>query len=342
MARVFDKPARIFLGLFILFLGEIMMDSSFAQLRTLYVVTRSTKSFRIQSQKNPVVGLFATRDRGMSWRHLGWTYTKCFSVAISEVNRQKTFYLACGNGVQISTDNGRMWKLATGWNITECLKVAVDRQNPDIIYTATAYGIFKSTDGGQTWQEKNKGLTSTFTPTILIDPKNPQRLFCATEAGVHRSDNAGDLWEPTGLWGLGVRTIVQNVRHPNILVAGTENDGIFISTDYGKTWQQKNHGLTHKTVYALALSPQNPQLIFAGTFQGGVFKTLDSGQQWWPMNHNLGNLDIHALLIDPLDTNTIYAGTLNDGVWLTTDGGKNWEFIGLETSQVWDMIMWDH
>jgi len=59
------------------------------------------------------------------------------------------------------------------------------------------------------------------------------------------------------------------------------------------------------------------------------------------VNNGLRILDIHALLIDPNNKNTVYAGTLNDGLWLSENGGKNWKFIGLETSQVWDMVIVD-
>lgn len=302
----------------------------------LFVVTRSTKKFRIGSQENPTVGLFSTSDRGKHWRHYGWQYFKCFSVAIAE---KQIFYLACGNGVFKSNDGGQSWAITTGENITECLKVAIDPGNPDHVYAATAYGIFKTTDGGRTWQEKNRGLTSTFTPTVIIDRANPRRLFCATEAGIHRSDDGAEQWQPIALLGLGIRTMVQHPEQHNYLMAGTEDDGVFISQDHGKTWQQKITGLTHKTIYALTFAPQNPKILYAGTFQGGIYKSTDGGDSWLPVNNNLGNLDLHALVVDPADERTVYAGTLNDGVWLSEDAGGSWRFIGLETSQVWDMVV---
>jgi len=306
---------------------------------TLYVVTRSTKVFRLQNKDNPTVGLFATSNKGKSWNHYGWKYTKCFSVSIAQQNNRPLFYLSCGNGVLKSDDGGTNWTITTGWNITECLKTAIDPTDPNIVYAATAYGIFKTTDGGQSWAEKNKGLASTFTPTVIIDSQDHQLLFCATEAGVHRSRDAGEHWEPIGLLGLGIRTLVQHPAQPNRLAAGTEDDGVFISEDYGKTWGQKIKGMTHLTVYALAFAPQNPDVIYAGTFQGGIFKSIDGGGNWQAINNGLRVLDIHALLVDPTDQNTIYAGTLNDGLWLSEDGGANWRFIGLETSQVWDLVI---
>jgi len=307
---------------------------------TLYVVTRSTKVFKLNRQDNPTVGLFSTSDNGKTWQHYGWKYTKCFSVSIAKLNNKEIFYLSCGNGVLKSPDQGKNWIISTGWNITECLKTAIDPINPHIVYDATAYGIFKTTDGGKTWKEKNQGLISTFTPTVVIDREDHNILFCATEAGVHRSLNGGDLWEPIGLLGLGIRTLIQHPEYPNLLAVGTEDDGVFISEDRGKTWGQRINGMTNKTIYALAFAPQDPNIIYAGTFRGGIFKSIDRGNSWTVVNNGLRILDIHALLVDPKNKNSVYAGTLNDGVWISKDGGKNWQFIGLETSQVWDMVIW--
>jgi photosystem II stability/assembly factor-like uncharacterized protein len=302
--------------------------------KTLYVVTRSTKTYRIGQLENPVVGLFSTEDRGVTWRHYGWPYTKCFSASMMNDD----IYLSCGNGVLKSNDSGDSWIISTGWKMTECLKTAIDVTDPDIVYSATAYGIFRTADGGETWKEKNAGLASTFTPAVIIDRSDSRRLFCATESGIHRSENRADTWEPVALLGKGIRTIVQHPEEGDLLAVGTEDDGVFISTDHGRTWIQMNNGLTTKTVYAVAFASQNADVIYTGTFRGGIFKSSDGGKHWKAVNTDLKNLDIHALLVDPDNIDIVYAGTLNDGVWMSTNAGASWKFIGLETSQVWDML----
>lgn len=315
-----------------------LCGSALANTPTLYVVTRSTKVFRLGKAEFPSVGLFSTRDEGKHWQHYGWYYTKCFSAATTIIDGQRVYYLACGNGVQKSPDGGKHWILTTGWENTEVLKVAIDPVDKQTVYAATAYGIFKTENGGETWAEKNRGLTSTYTETVLIDRSDPSLLFCATESGIHRSENGGERWEPVALLGVGIRTLVQHPMNPDLFAAGTEDDGIFISNDHGKTWHQKNSGLTHKTVYSLVFSPHDTTTMYAGTFGGGVFKSDNGGESWHSVNQGLRVLDIHALVVDPSDRNRVYTGTLNDGVWVSQNAGETWRFIGLETSQVWDMF----
>lgn len=306
---------------------------------TLYVVTRSTQKFRIGGRDNPSVGLFTTTDRGQTWQHHGWHYTKCFSVAIAPGSGGQVLYLSCGNGVLKSADGGDSWTISSGWQMTECLKAAVEPGNPQIVYAATAYGIFRSTDGGQSWQEKNSGLASTFTASILIDVRNPATVWTATEAGVYRSTDRGETWSNAGLAGKGIRTLVQSRRDASVFWLGTEDDGVFVSRDGGTSWQPRSEGLAHRTVYALALDPADAQVLYAGTFRGGVYKSRDGGQSWQAHNNGLTVLDIHALLVDPGDSRVVYCGTMGGGVFMSEDAGANWRFIGLETSQVWDLVM---
>jgi len=305
----------------------------------LYVITRSTEKFKIMGRDNPSVGLFTTSDRGTTWEHHGWHFTKCFSAVVSPKEKGRVIYLACGNGVQKTEDYGKSWAIVTGWQMTECLKVAVDPVNTNIVYAATAYGIFKSSDAGKTWHEKNQGFESTFTASILIDRTNPDHLFAATETGVYQSTNGAASWQLSGSGKLGIRTIIQSMHDEKTLFIGTEDDGVFVSKDSGKSWSARSNGLESKTVYALAQDPKNRNVLYAGTFKGGVFKSTDEGRSWKKKNQGLKRLDIHALIVDPADSNVVYCGTMGGGAFMSVDAGASWKFIGLATSQVWDFAI---
>ena len=308
-----------------------------AQQHTLYMSILSSHKHRLGAADNPLVGLFVSTNMGDTWTHRGWReYIRIF---YSEVGPDGTIWSACGNGALRSTDNGLTWKVTTGWQVTEVLKVRVDPLHARRVYAATAYGVFRSTDLGDTWVEKNSGLRRPFTSDICIDRARTTTLFAATEEGIFKSTDSGDHWALAGLRGLSVRTIVQNPDQSTSFLAGTEDDGVFFSNDGGATWTQKIAGLAHKTVYAIAVDPARPSRILLGTHGGGVYRSTDGGESWVQSSNGLNNPDVHAVVIVPSRTDTVFAGTLNGGLFRSTNGGESWEFNSQEEAQVWGLFI---
>jgi photosystem II stability/assembly factor-like uncharacterized protein len=258
-----------------------------------------------------------------------------------------------------STDGGNTWR--TVFNhpeagdpcpLVECRHgfraIAYAPSNPNIVYAGMSrsrrtvdngefpgpsFGMFKSTDGGETWAEINNGLE-----TSLI---NIHRI------AVHPTD-------------------------PNVVYIGTWKDGVFKTTDGGQSWVLKNNGLVSADVRSLAIDPQNPEVLYAGLGEGaGVFKSTDGGDLWGAINTGL-NIECPSYLlpigrvkqgisleppprrvvgadyytvpwtsiwdiaIDPTDSQTLYAADHHSGVYLSTDGGATWVAIneGLSTRAV--------
>jgi len=98
-------------------------------------------------------GLWTSDDSGATWKHLGWSHVKCYSVAVVDSSFGKTLYLACGNGLMRSTDAGLHWRMLTDWRIAEVMDVAVDQRSPAKLTIATATGLWTSADSGGYWQE---------------------------------------------------------------------------------------------------------------------------------------------------------------------------------------------
>lgn len=323
----------------IFFLVELLIvaDSLNAQQETIYMAVLSSRKHHIGALDNPTVGLFISTDAGATWQHRGWRgYIRTF---YTETGSDGTIWSACGNGVLQSSDNGATWRITSGWNMTEALKVKVDPANPSIAYAATAYGIFKTTDKGEHWQEKNSGFQKPFTADVVIDQSNTSRLFAATENGLYRSSNSGNHWSLAGLKGKGIRTILQDPNNNATFFAGTENDGVYISRDGGKFWKQHNNGLNHFTVYTIVVDHTDPQTIYVGTHGGGVYRSRDSGLTWMQKSDGLQNLDTHSLCVLPSNPRIIFAGTLNGGLFKSTDGGETWEFNSQDEGQVWGLFV---
>jgi len=325
-------------------LSAVAVQGAVAQEPTIYAAVLSNKKFVVGST-NPQTGIFYSKTQNLQWQHTCWNNARVFSLAVDPASNGKTIWAACGNGAMKSTDGGKTWKITTNWEVTEVLQVCIDPTNSKIVYIGTAYGVFKTTDGGKTWQRKTKGLkepSDTFTSALLIDKAQPKVIFAGTENGLYVSKDAGESWSAIGgatLRGKGIRRLVQSLLNPKILMVGTENDGVFKSTDSGETWQQMNKGLEHLTVYALAFDPKNDSIIYAGGYGGGVYKTTDGGQSWTNSSMGFDILDIHSLAVDPVNTRVIFAGTTGGGIFRSIDAGQTWQHAGLEGASVWNIVI---
>lgn len=310
--------------------------NSAAQPETIYMSVLSSKKHQWGNIENPVIGIFRSSDTGRSWEHIGWRgYIRTF---YTETGPDGTIWAGCGNGVLRSEDNGKSFTITTGWEITEVLKVRVHPYRPDVAYAGTAYGVFKTIDKTHTWSEMNNGLPKLpFTSDILIDRQKPTRIFAATEDGMYVSFDGAGEWNRAGLKGIGIRTIVQHPTTASVLYTGTEDYGIYTSSDGGVTWNQINNGLEHLTVYAIAIDETTPDILYAGTHGGGVYRSVNGGITWKRVSEGLTNFDVHSLLVLPSDSNIVFAGTLNGGLFISYNGGDSWNFNSQEGGQVWGL-----
>ncbi len=297
-----------------------------------YMSVLASRKHRHNASDNPVVGLFASTDGGVTWAHRGWReYIRMF---YTEAGQDGTIWSACGNGVLRSTDGGATWRVTTGREVTEVLKVHVSPGDARTVFAATAYGVIRSTDFGDSWHTVTRGFHRTFTSDLAIDRANVLRILAAAEEGLYESKDGGDSWRRTDFPHPMVNVIVQHPARPLEFWLGTEENGIFRSTDGGKRWKQA--GLPGRTIYAVAFDPSRPDRMYAGTYGGGVFRSDDGGRTWGEKNAGLKNLDVHSILAVPP---ALLCGTLNGGLYRSTDGGESWVFNSQDDAQVWGLSL---
>ncbi len=307
--------------------------SSVAQESTIYVTVISTKLF-VVGAANPQTGLFFQQpSEDTVWHHSGPVNIRGNGIAVYPPSKGKVAYIASGNGLHKTTDGWAFWKIVTGWNITEVLGVALDTRNESNIFIASAYGVYKSSDEGATWKQTFKGFTSG----VIVDFSNSSVLYCAAEDGALKSIDGGETWTRTGPSVRRVRTIRQSPKDPNVLLAGTEENGIYRTGDSGATWTKMEAGIDHPTFYAIAFDPTNPSVAYAGGYSTGVYRSTDGGTSWTRSCQGFAVDHIHAIGVDPQRSQRVYVGTLGDGVYRSDDGGKTWRNIGLQGSQVWSL-----
>jgi photosystem II stability/assembly factor-like uncharacterized protein len=318
-----------------LLVGSASVELLQARQDAIYMSVPNSHKHRLGALDNPTVGLFVSTDDGTTWNHLGWRgYIRTF---YTEAGSDGTLWSACGNGVMRSTDTGKSWRITTGWQVTEVLKIKVDALTPARAYATTAYGVFKTENGGETWQERNHGFLKPFISDIVIDRHQPTRLLAASEDGIYLSSNGGANWRRVGIQGKGVRTIVQHPVVKELFFAGTEDDGVFVSRDDGKRWIATNNGLQNLTIYSIACDRSNPAVLYVGTHGGGVYRSSDGGKSWKQKAEGLSNLVVHSIVVLPSNSSVLFAGTLNGGLFKSTDSGEHWRFNSQEEAQVWGL-----
>jgi photosystem II stability/assembly factor-like uncharacterized protein len=187
--------------------------------------------------------------------------------------------MACspaGAGVLVSHDGGATWGRAVDDNTRDLsiIDLAVDPTDAQTVYIATFEGLFRTTDGGQSW-EMLPAPTEGYTRVVAVDPSDPQHIVIGLERiGAYVSTDGGTAWE-AGFAGLepngSLRDIVFDPTNPQVVYASDLLSGIFRSTDGGRTWERINNGLRTRAALGLAISADG-QHLYAAADGEGVFR----------------------------------------------------------------------
>lgn len=186
-------------------------------------------------------------------------------------------------------------------------------------------GILRSTNGGESFDYANTGLTSLSILSLLGDRTTPGVFYAGTLTGIHKSTDGGATWNNLG-GSIGAVILVMDPSNHDILYAGNSpNGGVTKSVDGGISWTTLSTGLGVPPVFGLAIDPRNPQVLYAGTAGTGAWRTADGGQSWTRLDIDTS---VWSILVDPDDSSIVYAGTNGAGVFRSQDGGLTFAAIG--------------
>ncbi len=316
-------------------------------------------------------GVYASEDGGAHWRKI---LTPCYgvvgAVAVAPSDARR-IYAAVEEHFYRSADSGVTWTdlgfNLPGFKMGPPIAIDVHPTDADIVYlNGYGGGIYRSFDGGATWESANKGYTGAHVLDIAADSQDSSRIYAtASNCGVFRSDDAGQSYQ--GILSADARFGVPRVVALDPAGSGTvyTSDGgrnaFFRSCDLGRTWEAiasigtafgavaARHGPS-AVVTEILVSPQDRSTIFLGATVGnplkpgelsreeglGVYKSMNGGATWQMANVGLSSLQVIALVMDPVDPEVLYVGTFSAGVARTADGGSHWEPInsGLPSLEV--------
>ena len=225
-------------------------------------------------------------DGGATWHsiHVGMIDdSDVFSLAVERSNPSRIFASAC-SGIYRSGNRGDQWTKMQGIPGTN-RRTHIILQDPveeRILYAGTTQGLWKSLDGGLTWQKPNP--YPYVINSIAILPTDHNQLYLATDrSGILKSPDGGRSYQSINE-GFINRNISRFLSEDKLYVTSNYDGdfgGVFASPDSGQSWLLKANqlALKGKNVISLAISPTNPNVIFAGTYEG-LLKSENQGMTW--------------------------------------------------------------
>ncbi|TAL70315.1 MAG: T9SS type A sorting domain-containing protein [Bacteroidetes bacterium] len=266
-------------------------------------------------------------------------------ICISTINAQ---WMPCNNGLSKKAVNGILIKDTN-------------------IFIATDVGVYYSSDYGDSWSEKNSGITypgisnlvligdiifaSTFGKGVFLTtdngnnwiPKNDSinnysiysmaagsnKLFIGTLGrGIYKSLDSGNTWIDITQEIVSPYINTLAINGNNLFVGIGGGAGVYLSTDEGNSWLPKGNGLMEIINHIYIYNDS----IFTASI-GGIFLSVDSGNNWSSRNSGLTDTNVHRIIVYG---NNLFAGTFNRGIYLSTDNGNSWAIKNDGLTNYWD------
>jgi photosystem II stability/assembly factor-like uncharacterized protein len=210
--------------------------------------------------------------------------------------------------------------------------VVIDPARPDTVYAFSSdSGIFKTTDGGKSWSEINKGLTIRLTLSInalAIDRRDTNTIFAATYEGVFKSVNGGVSW--ARVWQSYVfSSLAIDPSDSRILYGGRSaslnENCMFKSTDGGARWVPLKNQFGIKHIQDVEIVQSKTNIVYAGTDKG-LIKSVDGGANWTISTLGMPEAWVYRVAVNSSNPSAIYA-TTKESIFKSVDGGANWTVI---------------
>nr|WP_321414931.1 glycosyl hydrolase [uncultured Allomuricauda sp.] len=328
-------------------------------------------------------GIWKTTDDGITWKNVSDGFLKTGTVgdiAVSESNPNiviagmgehpaRGVMTSMGDGVYKSTDAGKTWKHIGLDRTRHISDVIIHPNNPDIIFIAAQgaqygpsedRGIYRSTNGGKTWEKVLYVNDITGASSLSMDMNNPLILYAAmwqhertpwtitsggASSGFYKSTDGGTTWDKMekglpkefGKSGISVSRANSDVVYAVIEAEG-EKGGVYKSTDAGKTWKQTNKDRINiaRSWYYMEIFADTQDENIVYVLNAPVTKSIDGGKTFTPVSTPHG--DNHDLWIHP-ENNQIMVNSNDGGANVSNNGGVSWSSQQYQpTSQFYRVI----
>ncbi|MCP3930650.1 MAG: T9SS type A sorting domain-containing protein [Bacteroidetes bacterium] len=301
-------------------------------------------------------GLYRTTDGGKNWEKVLFLSdsTSCIDVVIHPHNADTVYaatwerirapwqrkYGGVTSGIHRSYDGGTTWEQLTEGlptNDDQCgrIGISISHSDPHTLYaslttnviTNVFEGIYKSTDGGDTWAPVNDNILASiygsfgwFFGNIRVDPNDSEVVY-AMGVTLWKSINGGDSWSySTGSMHVDQHGLEIHPMNSKFLVAGNDG-GVYLSHDGGLQWTHIDV-LPITQFYTCEVNNSNPSSLYGGTQDNGTIRTLDGELDSWG---RIFGGDGFVVKVDPFDPSFVYAESQWGNLARSLDGGENFQ-----------------
>ncbi|HEV2288507.1 MAG TPA: YCF48-related protein [Candidatus Acidoferrales bacterium] len=289
-------------------------------------------------------GIWKSTDYGLTWKNISDGTLPSSSPSVGAIavapSNPNVLYAGMGesdirntmipgDGIFKSADAGKTWSYMGLRDTHTISNIVIDPKNPDIVYASSMghvfvadpnRGVFKSTDGGKTWNKILFVDDKTGAINLVMEPNDPNVLYAA-------------MW--------------QAQRTPYSLSSGGPGSGLYKTTDGGAHWTNitRSEGLPQGVLGRIGVSvaAANPSVVYAimQAKEGGVFRSEDGGKSWKRVNNEMKLRQrafyYMSIFCDPKNVNTVYVPEV-DALWVSRDGGKT--FQKLRTPHGDNHVVW--
>ncbi len=317
-------------------------------------------------------GVWKTNNRGTTWNPV-FDSEGSYSIGCITIDRNQADtvwvgtgenisgrHVGFGDGVYKSLDGGKSWTNMGLKDSQHIGQIVVDPRDSNVVYVAAQgplwssggeRGLFKTTDGGNTWKLILSAGEYTGANEVHLDPRNPDIIYASLhqrfrnvaalmdggpESGIHKSTDAGKTWrelsngipaQDKGKIGLSISPLDPNVVYATIELA-QRTGGLWRSLDAGESWEKRSDEVYSGT------GPHYYQEIFASPHDvdtvyqvaPALYKTTDGGKTMQAVKNRSVHGDYHSVVFDPANPEYLMVGT-DGGVYESFDGAANWRFF---------------
>ncbi|WP_216650050.1 glycosyl hydrolase [Lewinella sp. W8] len=327
-------------------------------------------------------GVWKTKDGGQTWTNIsdGYFGGSIGAVAVYPDNPniiyvgggEKTVRgnVSYGYGVWKTIDGGKTWKQMGLENSRHISRIRIHPDNPDVLYAAVMgdlykdtkeRGVYRSTDGGESWEQILFSDERSGAVDLILDPNNPRTMFASTwtirrtpyslesggeGSGLWRSTDGGDNWEnisgnqglPKGLWGINAVAVSPAESNRVYAIIENKDGGVYVSNDGGDTWAKRNssRALRQRAWYYTRIYADPVDVDGVYVVNVSYHHSTDGGRTF--ESHRAPHGDHHDLWIAPEDPERMIIGD-DGGAQVSFDQGENWStYYNQPTSQFYRVV----